>query len=485
MKTFELSKEQQSIANKAIHNVLEKEQQSFITGPAGCGKTTIANEIATRLFEKGMNVFFAAPTHTAANRLSKVLSEGENQISVSTIHAFLKMRLVSTEYGKKKFEMSESTDELFNMKTDILIVDEASMVNDEIYALLTKTCRHRIIFLGDSCQIPAVTENDDSKTRLLTIKDSEPAVKRYVKNVYELTKVYRQNNETSLYRICQFLRNSILDGSCIDLYNNKKKLIREIEKLTKEDDTVYFDIAGKDVVPSLIDIPDTCFIAFGNPTVNIVQQHLPEWYVENGYAILNGSVSKAVLIDGRTRFAMMLPNNAHVRILKIIKENVKKWGVRFDRVSVMEVNGVDMHDILVPSEPDRFQEDQLKWINIAKYNAGISYLTKDEQLLFDALDYKSLDNKSMNLFMVDVTTLREGRASTTHRAQGQQWNNCIIAFNNIMFSGVNMDKTVAYQDDHRKIIAMKLLYTAISRSKEKVVFCFENKKEAYEPLAVA
>ena len=362
MGNIELSQEQLKIANKAIHNVLEKQQQSFITGPAGCGKTTIANEIANRLFEQGYNVFFAAPTHTAANRLSKVLSDDENTISVSTIHAFLKMRLTKTEYGKQIFEMTEQPEDIFNVFTDILIVDESSMVNDEIYALLTKTCKHRIIFLGDSCQIPHVTENDDNRSRLLTVKDSEPPVKRYVKNVYELTTVYRQNNESALYDLCTYLRESILDGSCIDLYNNKRKLINKIQELaSRDDETVYLDIPGREVVPSIIGIEDTCFIAFGNPTVSIVQQHLPEWYIEGGYGILNGTVSQVAKIDGKTRYVMLLPNNAHVQIKKIEKNAVRKWGVDFDRVKVTEMGGITEVDMLVPSFADKFQEEYQKW----------------------------------------------------------------------------------------------------------------------------
>lgn len=482
MTKIELSEEQMKIANKAIHNVLEKNEQSFITGPAGCGKTTIANEIAKRLLELEMNVYFVAPTHTAANRLERVLCEGENNFRVSTIHSFLKMRMTKQEFGNKIFEFTADPREIFDIKSSILIVDEASMLEDDIYFIINKVCKHRVVFLGDSCQIPAIAKDDEKKSRLLTIKDSEPAVKRYVKNIFELKKVYRQDNESALYKLCKFLRDSILDNTCVELYDNKKKLLDEIRKFALlDDDTIFIDIPGNEVVPSILNIEDTCFLAFGNPTIQSVQKHLPEWYVEGGYAITNDSIGEIVQIDGVESHRMLFSNNEHIKILSITKANVKKWGVIFDSVTIESLDGFLSTTIFVPSFPDAFQAEYIKWINVAKYNAGIANLTPDESLNYKFNDFASLTDKSLNKFMFKVATLREGRASTVHRAQGQQWNNCIIAFNNIMFSGVNMNEKYKDKDIHRKIIAMKLLYTAISRSKEKVIFCFENKKEAYEP----
>ena len=83
--------------------------------------------------------------------------------------------------------------------------------------------------------------------------------------------------------------------------------------------------------------------------------------------------------------------------------------------------------------------------------------------------------------MNGVTTIREGRVSTVHRAQGMEWKHVIIAYDNIMFAGKNLTKGKRVKDDHRKIIAMKLLYTAISRAREKVVFCFGYRNDGYNP----
>ncbi len=479
MESIELTHEQKLIASKAIANVLTKKKQSFITGPAGCGKTTIANEIANILFENhGMDVYFTAPTHTAANRLQKVLSNGERQISVSTVHKFLGMRPVQNDYGKLTFEMSGETKPLTDK--EILIVDEASMLSEDLYANISKICKHRVIFLGDSCQIPPSGEGD--RFKLLTERDSTPPVKFYVEEIFELNKVHRQNNETALYNLCKFLRDSILDGSCLKLCNNKRLLLEKFQEYESWDDnTVFMDIPGHDVVPSILNINDTCFLGYGNPTVQSVQEHLPEWYVDGGYGITNSPVFKAVKIEGETKYVIQYPNNAHLNIINIEARAFKKWGIAFDKVKVSDE--ISEGDILVPSDQETFADDYQNWINIAKYNDGLGVKLTPRQLAdYKEYGYGLIDKKTLNEFVSSVVTLREGRASTIHRAQGQQWNNCIIAFNNIMFAGVNTNEQYKFKDDHRKIIAMKLLYTAISRAKEKVVFCFETKKENYKPV---
>jgi energy-coupling factor transporter ATP-binding protein EcfA2 len=475
---MELSKKQIKVVNQAIHNVLEKRQASFITGPAGSGKTTIANRIAELLFQRGMNVYFAAPTHTASNRLQKILSSNDKQISVSTVHKFLGMRPAETMYGKTKFVMSDQTKPLED--DSILIIDEASMLSEEIYNNVITICGHRVIFLGDSCQIPPVTEEDDNRSRLLTYYDSEPPVKRHIQNVFELTEVFRQDNETSLYSLCKFIRDGILNGRAEDFYDDRSILLEKIYSLSDKDDTLFTDIPSFSVVPSLINITDTCFLAFGNPTVASVQSHLPEWYIDGGYGIINSPIANVMKVDKVTKFSIILPNNAHVQIESILKEEKMQWGVKFDKVHLIDEYGIEA-DAFVPSDPDRFLDDYTRWIEVAKFNGGKgNTLSKDLTALFRVYDYSTLDNDSLNEFMARVTTLREGRASTIHRAQGQQWDNCIIAFNNIMYAGINADKTKISLDTHRKIIAIKLLYTAVSRAKQKVIFCFEKGKD-YKP----
>ena len=75
---------------------------------------------------------------------------------------------------------------------EILIVDEASMLSEDLYANISKICKHRVIFLGDSCQIPPSGEGD--RFKLLTERDSTPPVKFYVEEIFELNKVHRKKN---------------------------------------------------------------------------------------------------------------------------------------------------------------------------------------------------------------------------------------------------------------------------------------------------
>lgn len=466
---IELTEEQNQVIRKTLETLFDKKESVFISGQAGTGKTTIANSIADLLLEKGMNVYFTAATHTAANRLSKTLSDKNNVLAVTTIHKFLQMRLTEEQYGKKIFSFN---DQFVFPDNSVLIIDEGSMLNISIFKYTEDRCFPWVIILGDSVQIPPVTEDDPQKTRILTIEDSEPPVS-FMKNKIELTTVHRQNQETGLFQLCKFIRDEIINGNAVKLYNDKEILIDKIIELESlDDDTIFFDIPQNEVVEAIKNIEDTCFLAFGNATINAVQKHLPEWYIDGGYGITNGAVVRKT-DDGNV---VLFNNNTHIKIDRIERMHHNQWGVNFDRITSMGCQ------FLCPTDMDNFDTFYQMWIESALFNANkVPAISLECAKYFHRNDWISITNKSLNEFMNGVTTIREGRVSTVHRAQGMEWKHVIIAYDNIMFAGKNLTKGKRVKDDHRKIIAMKLLYTAISRAREKVVFCFGYRNDGYNP----
>lgn len=466
-----LTEEQNDCIASAIECIFTKKEAVFISGMAGTGKTTIANEIAERMYELGMNVYFTAATHTAANRLSKSLSSNDNVLTATTIHSFLKMRLVDTQFGKQIFEFS---DDFEFPQNSLLIVDEASMLDRKLFNRIQQTCFPNVIFLGDSIQIPPVAENDGERVKVLTVNESEPPVIE-LPNKFELKTIHRQNQESALAKLCIYVRNEIMKGNGAYLYDNQDILIDKIQEFEQlDDDTIFLNLAASEVVPSILENEDTCFLAFGNPTIHAVQKHLPEWYIPGGNAITNGTVS--VSIDGKK--SVLFSNNSHIKIEDIDFKHLKKWGVDFDMITV------EGQTFLVPSDQENFDTVYQTWIEAALYNSNITNtMSMETTKLFSKYGYEDINNDRLNNFMAGVTTLRESRVSTVHRAQGMEWKNVIIAFNNVMFAGKNLskDKGIVKMDDHRKIICMKLFYTAISRAREAVIFCFGWKNDAYTP----
>jgi energy-coupling factor transporter ATP-binding protein EcfA2 len=464
---IQITDEQRDVIDRTVDCVLNKKEAVFISGPAGSGKTFSTDIIAETLINKGKNVIFTASTHTAANKLNKSISDRNKKLEVTTIHSFLKMKLERIQYGKQIFTFPE--DFIFP-EDSILVIDESSMLSHDMYSFIEQNCFPNVIFLGDSVQIPPVTENDDERTRFLTEDDSEPPIVK-VKNKFELFKIHRQTANSSLSKLCKILRDEILNGNGAKLYDDKERLIDILYNLEQEDDnSIFLGIPQNQVVPAILGNEDTSFLAFGNATTNAVQKHLPEWYVEGGHAILNGSVTREC--DGK--HLIMLHNNQHIQINKIQKKVLKKWNCNFDLITCNDV------EFYCPSNQDIFDAQYDEWVQAALYNDVGKKMSDELDKKYYIYGYAGITNTTLNDFCAGVCTMREGRVSTVHRAQGDQWKNVIIAFDNILFAGKNLSDSKK-NDVHRKIIAMKLFYTAISRAREKLIVCFGTNNSRYTP----
>jgi exodeoxyribonuclease V alpha subunit len=121
-----------------------KEKMLIITGGPGTGKSTITKAIL-RISEKiTSKILLAAPTGRAAKRMSEITYK-----KAFTIHGLLEM-----DFTTKTFKKNRENP----LSCDLLIVDEASMIDTLLMADLLKavpnTCR--VIFIGDVDQLPSV-----------------------------------------------------------------------------------------------------------------------------------------------------------------------------------------------------------------------------------------------------------------------------------------------------------------------------------------
>ena len=135
---------------------LRKSGIKIITGNAGTGKTTVISSIlkAYRHLNPRGQVALCAPTGRAAQRMTelcKAYGGSEGNIRACTIHKLLGF----LPYGDEVRTEYNATNPL---PADIVIVDEMSMVDIHLFALLTKAIKEDalLILCGDVDQLPSV-----------------------------------------------------------------------------------------------------------------------------------------------------------------------------------------------------------------------------------------------------------------------------------------------------------------------------------------
>ncbi len=156
---------------------------TIITGGPGTGKTTTINAII-RLFEsEGLKVNLAAPTGRAAKRMTEATGH-----EAKTIHRMLEIS--GGQSDETEIDARFGKNEHNPLETDVLIVDEMSMVDTFLMNALLKAVvvGTRLIIVGDVNQLASVGPGNVLKD----IIDSECF------NVVRLTKVFRQAGESGI-----------------------------------------------------------------------------------------------------------------------------------------------------------------------------------------------------------------------------------------------------------------------------------------------
>lgn len=158
---------------------------SVITGGPGTGKTTTINAIIQMFESDGMQVSLAAPTGRAAKRMSE--ATGHN---ASTIHRMLEISGSSENVESDELSARFGRNEQNPLETDVIIVDEMSMVDTFLVHALLKavTIGTRIVFVGDVNQLASVGPGNVLKDIIESEKFS----------VVRLTKVFRQAGESGI-----------------------------------------------------------------------------------------------------------------------------------------------------------------------------------------------------------------------------------------------------------------------------------------------
>ena len=168
--------QRQAVIEAAKHGIL------VLTGGPGTGKTTTINAMIQYFGSQGLDILLAAPTGRAAKRMTEATG-----YEAQTIHRLLEVSGNPEDGdGRSGFARNEENP----LETDILIIDEVSMVDLPLMHALLRAIipGTRLIFVGDGNQLPSVGPGSVLKDLLRS--ECFPTVC--------LTKIFRQATESDI-----------------------------------------------------------------------------------------------------------------------------------------------------------------------------------------------------------------------------------------------------------------------------------------------
>jgi ATP-dependent exoDNAse (exonuclease V) alpha subunit len=228
-----------SVFQKAVAFVTNTEENLFLTGKAGTGKTTFLKYIR---YNCGKECAVVAPTGVAA-----INAGGE------TIHSFLQLPLGpfvpgnGGGFGRMADGAQDKHSLLANLRLretklkllrrlELLIIDEVSMVRADVMDAIDLVLRHvrnnyaapfggvQMVFIGDAFQLPPVVKEEDWQILGQFYQGAyffhSQVLRQYPPVYIELKKIYRQK-EQSFIDILNRVRNGDVTQSDIAALNER------------------------------------------------------------------------------------------------------------------------------------------------------------------------------------------------------------------------------------------------------------------------
>lgn len=392
---IELDDIQKTAVKTAVENGL-----MVITGGPGTGKTTTINTIIKYFELEGYEIRLAAPTGRAAKRMTET-----SGYEAQTIHRMLEISggISDDNSDRASQGMHFERDESNPLETDVIIVDEMSMVDINIMNSLLKAVAigTKLILVGDVDQLPSVGPGNVLKD--IINSGCIPVVK--------LEKIFRQAAESEIV---------------INAHKINKGEHVVLNKYSRDFLFVRRDSADA-IIAAMCTLIKSKLPGYVNSDINDIQ-------------ILTPSRKSAVGVERLNRIMQDFLNPAEVtKMEKTFGDVTFREG---DKVMQIKNNY------------------QMEWEKKSRY--GITYesgtgiyngdtgVIEEINTFAERIIVKFEDEKYVSYEFKQLDELELAYAITIHKSQGSEYPAVIIP----MFTGPRM------------LMTKNLLYTAVTRAKK-------------------
>lgn len=429
--TAQLNQDQQDAVKMVSAFIVGPEKEFFLTGGPGVGKTFTTRELALilpkiiqnyrRAMQQKGNPKEIALTSTT-NKAATVLGE-QTGILATTIHSFLGV-VPKTDYSTGRTHLKR-TNKYQVHQDKIIFIDEASMVDKELYVLLQEatdpTCK--IIYIGDKNQLAPVMEKISPAVALANV----PA------QTYEITTPVRNANAPALLDLCDRLKDDILLENPKDKMTNWPAAPGEIEYVNGEQLKILIEgMFGPNGTVKVDDEELACrILCYRNDTVVGYNQHIRK---------LRG------LPEHPTPGEVLVCND-HFKLSRDRSFSVEE-AVTVHAVSDPQEFPICEHNSIMAYELD--VSSRFNGRTTVRYCAD-----RDRMKLLRRHYKKHKDWPSFFKLKEDFIDLRDREAATVYKAQGSTYDSVIMIMSDIFAS--------------RDINQLRrMLYVGASRARKKI-----------------
>jgi len=421
---------QREIFNCIVNLNVNTFSQTLLTGYSGTGKSFLVSKIIEELIYKniGLNIAITAPTNKAVRVLKDLSSicETHSRVSFITLHSLLGLKREITSDGKEVYKSDFFGCNLENY--NIVLVDEVSMLDNELYCTLVELAEMNnimLLFIGDRGQIPPV---NGGECKLFTME---------LENSFNLTDIIRQSDGNPIIKLAEKVRRNddFNIESDVDINGDGVIVVKlNTEMLLLE---TYFKSPNFNANSNFIKV-----LAWTNKAVDYYNSKIRGIiYGDNSPKLNIGEkmVCNKPISDSTKR--VILNNNDEFEVISFsVKQDRTALKLSYYSVNVISNNKQCVIKILCETSEK-------------------AYYKELEKLKKNATDDKSYNRRNSWVkyfnYLDKFADVKYNYALTVHKSQGSTFDNGIV---------INCD-IIRLQD---KIERNKLLYTAMTRVKNKL-----------------